>query len=176
MNDTVPQAPVVKEEPRLYELATDLTGPGGPEVSDEQRKADAMATGLRVLADMLAANPAVAAELWFALSNIQDFLDTRDEVARFARAALRAGATVDKHFSGERAGVVARFGPVHVTVTAGRDEVCERVITGTREVTEQVPDPEALKAVPLVEVTRTVEDVEWRCRPLLDASARDGER
>jgi hypothetical protein len=45
--------------------------------------------------------------------------------------------------------------------------VCERVVTGTRLETKEVPDPEALKAVPLVTVTETVEDVEWRCMPLL---------
>lgn len=175
MNDTVPQAPVVKEEPRLYELATDLTAANGPEVSDEQHRANAIGTGLRVLAEMFEANPDLAAGFAWSLGEIRDFVD-RDMVIRFTRAALRHGAMVDKHFSGNYAGVRAKFGPVEVTAFADRDEVCERVVTGTREVTEQVPDPEALKAVPLVEVTRTVEDVEWRCRPLLDASARDGER
>lgn len=174
MNDTVPQARVVKEEPRLYELATDLTGPGGPEVSDEQRKANAIGTGLRVLAELFEANPDLAAEFWYALSSITDYVD-RDVVVRFARAAARSGALVDKHFSGERAGVVAKFGPVHVTALTGRDQICERVVTGTREVTEQVPDPDALAAVPLVEVTRTVEDVEWRCGSLL-ANVPGGER
>lgn len=163
----------VKEEPRLYELATDLTTPG-PEVSAEQREADAMAAGLRQLADMLQANPALAAEFAYSLSEIGEPSIGRDALAAFARAALRAGAKVEKYFRGEYAGVIARFGPVEVTAFDKREEVCERVVVGTREVTEQVPDPLALLAVPLVEVTRTVEDVEWRCRPLLDASAPGG--
>jgi hypothetical protein len=46
-------------------------------------------------------------------------------------------------------------------------------VVGTREVTEEVPDPEALAAVPKVTVTRTVEDVRWECRPLLAEAQRD---
>jgi hypothetical protein len=60
-----------------------------------------------------------------------------------------------------------KFAGIWFVLQADRDEVCERVVTGTREVTETVPDPEALAAVPTVEVTKTVEDVEWVCRPLL---------
>jgi hypothetical protein len=45
-------------------------------------------------------------------------------------------------------------------------------VTGTREVTEQVPDPEALAAVPTTTVTRTEDVTEWVCRPLL-ADARE---
>lgn len=56
-------------------------------------------------------------------------------------------------------------GGINIRVIADRDEVCERVVVGTREVTEKVPDPSV--DVPLVEVTKTVEDVEWRCAPVL---------
>lgn len=58
-----------------------------------------------------------------------------------------------------------------VQLTAYREAVCERVVTGTREVTEKVKDPDALAAVPEVEVTKTVEDVEWRCHPLMAPEA-----
>jgi hypothetical protein len=57
-------------------------------------------------------------------------------------------------------------------VLCDRNEVCEKVVTGTREVTKEVPDPEALAAVPKVTVTETVEDVEWRCHPILDAAVQ----
>jgi hypothetical protein len=53
-----------------------------------------------------------------------------------------------------------------VKVTTYRDAVCERVVTGTREVTREVRDPDALAAVPTTTVTETVEDVEWVCAPL----------
>jgi len=56
-------------------------------------------------------------------------------------------------------------GVIEVHVGAYRDQVCERVVTGTREVTKTVPDPSVV--VPDVEVTETVEDVEWICGPLL---------
>ena len=67
-----------------------------------------------------------------------------------------------------RAGPVRkRVGDVTVKMLASRDEVCERVVTGVETVTETVPDPELVAQVPLVEVNRAVELVEWVCRPLL---------
>lgn len=60
-------------------------------------------------------------------------------------------------------------GGVRVHVVAHRDEVCQRVVTGIREVTKTVPDP--MVAVPTIEVTETVEDVEWVCGPLLREQA-----
>lgn len=60
-------------------------------------------------------------------------------------------------------------GTIDLHVGAYRDQVCERVVTGTREVTKTVPDPAVV--VPQVEVTETVEDVEWVCTPLLAGSA-----
>jgi hypothetical protein len=59
------------------------------------------------------------------------------------------------------------FAGLAVFAQAARAEVCERVVTGTREVTVELPDPEAMAAVPKVTVTKTVEDVEWVCGPLL---------
>lgn len=54
-----------------------------------------------------------------------------------------------------------------VRLTTARDEVCRKVVTGTREVTRKVPDPEALAKVPEIEVTETEEISEWVCEPLL---------
>jgi hypothetical protein len=54
---------------------------------------------------------------------------------------------------------------LELQVTVDRDAVCERVVVATHEVTETIPDPTV--SVPLVEVTKTVEEVEWRCLPLL---------
>lgn len=58
-----------------------------------------------------------------------------------------------------------QVGTIGLQLTAYRDAVCERVVTGTREVTKTIPDP--MVTVPTVEVTETVEDVEWVCGPLL---------
>jgi hypothetical protein len=49
---------------------------------------------------------------------------------------------------------------VTLDVQVTREAVCERIVTGTRQVT--VP---AVEATP--ERVQTVEDVEWRCLPLL---------
>lgn len=58
------------------------------------------------------------------------------------------------------------FAGVRLHITVQRDVVCERVVTGTREVTKTVPAPDA----PTIEITETVEDVEWVCAPLLAES------
>lgn len=60
-----------------------------------------------------------------------------------------------------------KLGALPIEVIVDRPAVCERVVTGTREVVREVPDPEALAAVPTTTVTETVEDVRWECRPLL---------
>ena len=57
-------------------------------------------------------------------------------------------------------------------VWTNRANVCERVVTGTRTITETVRDPALVDAVPLVEVTREEEIVEWVCdEAILRASA-----
>ena len=56
-----------------------------------------------------------------------------------------------------------------VKFVAFREEVCERVVVGTREVTRTTKDPELLAQLPDVTVTETEEVVEWRCSPLLAA-------
>jgi hypothetical protein len=93
------------------------------------------------------------------------------EIAQFARAGVRAGRRVTKSLDGEQwGGVKVHFGRrVTLDAYAHREQVCERVVVGTETVTKQVPDPEALAAVPTVEITETVEQVQWRCSPLLAA-------
>lgn len=59
-------------------------------------------------------------------------------------------------------------GGIGISVYADRDAVCKRVVTGTREVTKTIPDPTA----PTIEVTETVEDIEWVCEPLLSERER----
>lgn len=61
---------------------------------------------------------------------------------------------------------------LRIKLTDLRARVCERVVTGTTTVTEEIPDPEYVAAAPKVAVTRTVESVEWKCVPILaDAEA-----
>lgn len=95
--------------------------------------------------------------------------DLRSEMASIVRAMTNPSTSVQKRVkdSTESFQVWREFAGLVLVATAHRDEVCERVVTGTREVTEEVPEPEALAAVPKVTITKVVEDVEWVCQPLL---------
>jgi hypothetical protein len=127
------------------------------------------ATGLRAFADMIEQNPEILEVLQYLHLSTHIFAedDPQSKLALFARIAARYTTKVEKSFSTSFASVVAQFAGVRVSVQTDRDEVCERVVTGTETVTKTVPDPDALAAVPTVEVTEEVEQVEWRCRPLL---------
>lgn len=56
---------------------------------------------------------------------------------------------------------------LQIVLTDLRAQVCERVVTGTQTVTEEVLDPDYLAAAPKITVTREVESVEWKCGPIL---------
>lgn len=87
----------------------------------------------------------------------------RDTLAQYARVLGKA----EKGVEGDWFKVTRKFGPIIAYAFASREKVCTKVVTGTREVTETVRDPEMLERVPLVERTRTEEIVEWQCDPSL---------
>lgn len=60
---------------------------------------------------------------------------------------------------------------LQIRLVAFRDAVCRKVQVGEEEITEEVPDPEALAAVPTVTVTRTVPKYDWECQPILAGAA-----
>jgi hypothetical protein len=144
-----------------------------PNTTDTARAA--YIDGLRQIADWLEQHPEVptphlghAGSAKLIATNtptlsIYVWNDPKKQMAAIARAM----GTAEKEHDGDRFRLIRHFAGIALAVSATRDEVCERVVTGTREVTEKVRDPEALAAVPLVEVTRTMEDVEWICPPLL---------
>lgn len=130
--------------------------------------------GLRRIADALEADPDVAMPFSGNAGGtpfyvfIHEGSGSREQVAAWARL-LDSGARKvyddeSNAFGFELHGQVAG---VQVKVCAARDLVCTRRVVGTREVVEQVADPEALAAVPTVTVTRTEDVVEWDCSPLL---------
>lgn len=91
--------------------------------------------------------------------------DAPAEMAKWAKA-LAVGqpkGAVEKKYDDHYLRLTREFGAVTLEVWATRDLVCERVVVGTETV--EVPDPDALAAVPTVPVEREV--VEWRCSPLL---------
>jgi hypothetical protein len=143
--------------------------------TDEKRQA--YTDGLHQIADFLAEHPEVPLpHLGHYIAGVYGpalfiFLtapgEQREALADITRAMGKAEKTADKDTG--RFEVYREFAGIRLVASAARDEVCERVVTGTREVTREVPDPEALAAVPTVTVTETVEDVEWVCAPLLKA-------
>lgn len=153
-----------------------LTQPAAAADSEDGRRA-AYVAGLRAVADTLEDRPEVplpfegrAEPLTF------HFLYDGDPRAALAAAARALGGTWAKVTRDYGAGgayfdLLGEACGVRLRLTAYRDAVCERVVTGTEDVTDWVKDPEKLAAVPLVEVTRPVETVEWRCRPVLAMTA-----
>lgn len=93
--------------------------------------------------------------------------DIRGDLAAQKAAAVRLVTTLGgKWDKGERDDVYALDqvrGGVKLHIEVNRAAVCERVVTGTREVT--VPAKPASRAEP--ERVETVEDVKWICSSLL---------
>jgi len=146
----------------------------------------AFTSGLRELADWLDEHPDVQLPYLgryipdCALPSLPIYLsapyswdtkpDLRTQLANVARAMGHANKTpgrTDNSYMVWRA-----FGGIALYAQAARDEVCERVVIGTEPFTEEVPDPDALAAVPKIVKTGEREIVEWRCGPLL--SGEDG--
>ncbi len=137
-----------------------------------QRKlARELADGLRAAAALVEELPELALSLQYSVRPLHIPVMHRDNpvhlLAAAARASLARGGTVSKSYDDKYGNVDVAFGPVQLQVYVNREQVCERVVTGVTKVTETVPDPALLAEVPLVEVTKEVEQVEWRCRPLL---------
>ncbi len=155
----------IKTLPQADRINIEADGPGPAAVSNAAR----LAAQIRRLADFVEDNPELVHHLSYTFNRmLVPGVRTRENVATFARAGVAARAKVSKHQGDNWAGVDIRFGPdLSLHVYVDREEICERVVTGTREVTEMVPDPEHVAAAPLVEKTTVVEDVEWVCHPIL---------
>lgn len=131
----------------------------------------AYTASLRAFADLLDANPNLIDTARMAhdrqLICVSYNEDPRERMAAFIRAGKAAGFPVRKSYNDTYGNVDIDLGAFTLHVYADREQVCERIVTGTREVTREVPDPEALKAVPTTTVTETEDVVEWVCTPLL---------
>lgn len=147
-------------------------------VDEPESERAAYTRGLREIADWYDAHPEVPMPYHTSVqtgkleATFDIYLNGADQRARLSTIA-RAMGQFDKVPDGDLFRVVRRFGGIAVTAQAQRDEVCERIVVGTHEVTELVPDPEAVAALPTVAVTKVVEDVRWECRSILaDEPAR----
>lgn len=128
--------------------------------------------GLRALADLLDATPDLPlpttrdiqwAVHWYATTD-DEKRTVMANIARLIPGRLTKNDpnTGDKYDS-DYFRLTGNIGGLPIEIWSQRESVCRRVVTGTREVTELVPADDA----PMVEVTTTVEDVEWVCEPLL---------
>lgn len=130
----------------------------------------ATASGLSALLDWSEAHPEIPLQqcgLTWVVADYEAPHLTHDEIVRAIADGSRIGdiAKSTHSLTDDRDifTVTRKFGgAVELQHHANRDDVCERVVTGTRTVTK--PDP----AAPLVEVEEEV--VEWRCSPLLAGS------
>lgn len=142
--------------------------PDTPDQATESIPVDPRAgyiAGLRQLADVLEQHPEVPLPFQghgMALT-FSFFRHGDDNRAAMAAAAKALPCQLQKAGSDEYFDLNGKLAGLKIQLTAFRGEVCERVVVGTREVTEEIPDP----AAPKVIVTKTVEDVEWRCNSLL---------
>lgn len=140
--------------------------------SPEQKRADYIA-GLRLLADALERSPEVPLPYEGASTDMTfHFLSGDDPKAAMAACARPLPTSFTKNADGKYFDLHGKLAGLRVNLTAFREEVCERIVTGTRQVEVEEPDPEALAAVPKVTKTVTVEDVEWRCHPILAAEQK----
>lgn len=130
--------------------------------------------GIRELADWLESHPEVP--MPFALDDgdlsihvtphrVEDPKATLAAVAK----ALPGKVTKSANDASGHFNLNGSVGGIKLHVIAYRNEVCERVVTGTREVTKTIPDP--MVTVPTIEVTEVVEDVEWVCGSVLAGKA-----
>lgn len=145
-----------------------------PMTTNDQATADPRAeyiAGLRMLADLLERHSEVPLPSTGRTMPI-DIWVTReeDQAAKLAELARLLPGRKTKSQVGSQGQwfcLTAHLRGLKVEVTADRNEVCEKVVTGSREVIEEVPDPELLAAVPVIKRTKVVEEFEYRCRPLL---------
>lgn len=86
-------------------------------------------------------------------------------IADLTRRLTRVGK-VEKLFGSDYAWIRLMFGPhVQFDISTNRELICERVVVGKKVIPAQ---PE--RVIP-AEPERTVEEVEWRCQPVLTAGA-----
>lgn len=91
--------------------------------------------------------------------------DYEEQKATAAEIVKKVGGKWDKSGMDTLFNFTSHVHGLPLEITVDRPAVCQRVVTGTREVEVEVPDPSV--TVPTVTVTKTVEEFEWKCEPLL---------
>lgn len=127
--------------------------------------------GMRMLADLLEANPHLALPFEGNTSEGMVFVTRgegqRERLAQWAKALPGEKTKTGDGTDGEYFALHARLRGYRLKVIANRDEVCEKVVLGHDVITETVPDPDYMAAAPMVERETVKEIVEWRCNSIL---------
>ena len=132
--------------------------------------------GLRMLADLLERNPHLKLPFYGDMSPMRVLVcndepqEQRDQLAAWAKALPGRKDKAPGGLQGSFLMLRAKLRGLEFEVQAQRDDVCERVVVGTKTETKVVKDPALLAEVPEVEVTEQVEIVEWRCGSLLSGA------
>ena len=120
-----------------------------------------LADKLREAIDFLEAHPDLPEPYYTISHRLSWGFHNSDEAAADMAAIVRAiGGKWDKNIDEEYYRLDSRVGGLDLEVWAFRKQVCERVSTGTVEVTVDVPTA-------FESVTKTVETFEWQCKPIL---------
>jgi len=129
---------------------------------------ETLVTNLRAAADFVEAHPDLPTPT-FVFNELSWGCYNNDDSASGMAAIVRAiGGRWDKNVDDEYYRLRRTYGALKLQVWAYRQEVCERVVTGTREVTTDKPTA-------FEQVTETVEDFEWVCKPILAEAAEAAE-
>jgi hypothetical protein len=135
---------------------------------------DGYVAGLRALADALDAHPDIPlpseGSLWEMSIPFHGHAHEDDRVGAMA-AAARVLMPGRRDKAPDENGYFRIRGALHglkLDIWAMREQVCGRVVIGTREVTREVVVPVETRTET---VTETVDEVRWECRPLLAAEA-----
>lgn len=127
----------------------------------------AYAAGLRHLADVIEADPACP----YPQGAIDLFIHDEDgdqaEIAARLRREL-GGGKWQKDDQGSYLTLDGMCGGMPVNLWLTREAVCERVVTGRKEIVETVRVGEDPR--PVETVTRTEDVIEWVCNPILAAA------
>lgn len=177
--DSIAEAAALLDRHIADETGVPVTEPAPvkPETRAERERREYVA-GLRQLAELLETHTDLEVPYTGHHGAINVILsgdaEQREQIAAWTRA-MRGTKTKDVSRDGSAFYLYGQVGGLKICIIADREEVCQRVVTGTREVTEEIPDPEAVAALPIKTVTRTEEIVEWVCSPVLDDSAAQAE-
>lgn len=131
---------------------------------DDLSKAEGLARDLRALADVVESTPQHYESVWrFMFDAFSTYSWDREEYVAWAQDMVhfltrekygKAGG-INKRYADSSAIVEGYLGQLDLKLYAPRDQVCTKVVKGTKTV--MVPNPDAPR------VEKIIDDIEWVC-------------